>query len=627
MLETIPGSHHISMSPETLLEDGEIILIVDDDPQIRKPLREYLETQGFPVAEAGYAGELWSVLNSAKVALILLDIGLPDTDGITLLPDIVTNHPRVAIVMLTGMADLQVAIECIRKGADDYLAKPVQFQEILLVVRKVLERRRLIFENLKYQQDLENANFRIQLVHQLSLKMNSVYLSTVELDEILQAILVGITAEEGLSFNRAFLAIFDEESMALQGRMAIGAHCREEASRIWNELREKKLDFMEIVQNIRESCMDGDTEVNELIKNLNVPVTETEHILIKSAMERRSILVEHGQSEVPVPVNLLELLGEDTFVVVPLYSPNRFLGVIIADNFVTRQPITTDHIRSLETFAGQASLAIEHSRLYMEMQNKIGELEDLTSELDKNKDMLVDAERFSALGQMSAQLVHVLRNPITSIGGAARILAKKIHDEKHLEFAKKIHDEKYLEFVKMIVDETTRLESTLQDLFDFVRQPAAEKECVSLYPLIKKTVMLVQPAVDRQSIEVKLDLPEPDPVLEIEVQQIRKMLLHLVKNGVDAMPGSGTLAISVRQKNKWTTITVADTGMGLSESARDKATDPFFTTKTYGTGLGLTFVERIVKSHGGNFRLTRKEDGGMEARVSLPEKLSCSFGI
>jgi signal transduction histidine kinase len=179
----------------------------------------------------------------------------------------------------------------------------------------------------------------------------------------------------------------------------------------------------------------------------------------------------------------------------------------------------------------------------------------------------------------------------------------------------------------MIVDETTRLETTLQDLFYFVRQPAVEKECVSLYPLIKKTVMLIQPAVDRQSIEVKLDLPEPDPVLEIEVQQIRKMLLHLVKNCVEAMVGGGTLAISVRQKNKWTIITVADTGMGLPESARNKAMDPFFTTKTYGTGLGLTFVERIVKSHGGNFTLTRKEDGGMEARVSLPEKISCSFGI
>ena len=126
---------------------------------------------------------------------MLLDIGLPDADGIALLPEIVAAYPGTAVIMLTGMADLDVALNCIRKGADDYLSKPVQFQEILLVVRKVLERRRLLSENLKYQQDLEKAHFRIQLLHQLSLKMNSVYLSTVELDEILQAILVGITAE------------------------------------------------------------------------------------------------------------------------------------------------------------------------------------------------------------------------------------------------------------------------------------------------------------------------------------------------------------------------------------------------------------------------------------------------
>ena len=81
------------------------------------------------------------------------------------------------------------------------------------------------------------------------------YLSTVELDEILQAILVGITAEEGLRFNRAFLAIFEDEGRVLQGRLAIGSECREEAARVWAELRERKLDFLEIVQNIKKSCL------------------------------------------------------------------------------------------------------------------------------------------------------------------------------------------------------------------------------------------------------------------------------------------------------------------------------------------------------------------------------------
>ena len=85
-------------------------------------------------------------------------------------------------------------------------------------------------------------------------------------------------------------------------------------------------------------------------------------------------------------------------------------------------------------FYPQASLAIEHSRLYVRLQKQIGELEDLTSELDKNKDLLVEAERYSALGQMAAQLVHAIRNPVTTIGGAARMLSKKVTDETWLKF-------------------------------------------------------------------------------------------------------------------------------------------------------------------------------------------------
>ena len=615
MLESVPGLHHISLTPDKLLARDEMIAIVDDDVNIRSPLRIYLESHDLAVAEAGSAEELRNLLASGNIALILLDIGLPDTDGITLLPEITTDHPGTAIVMLTGRAELEVALDCMRKGADDYLSKPVQFNEILLVVRKVLERRRLIAENLKYRENLEKAHFRIQLVHQLSLKMNSVYLSTVELDEILQAILVGITADEGLRFNRAFLAIFDDQGEVLQGKLAIGSECREDATRIWAELREKKLDFLEIVQNIKKSCMNGDTKVTQLIKSLQVPITDSEHILIRVANERRSVLVENGQADIPVDNDLIKLLCENTFVVVPLFSPSKSLGVIIADHFVTRRPITKNLIRSLEIFANQASLAIDHSRLYMEMEEKISELENVTQELEKNKDILIESANYSALGQMSAQLVHVLRNPITSIGGAARILGKKIKDKKALEF------------VHMIVNETTRLESTLKDLFEFVSQPEVEKRCEPLYPLIRKILLLIQPALVKHSIDVELDISDPDPILEMDEKLIRKMMLHLTRNSIDAMPEGGTLTITVRQQRGWVTISFADTGVGIAEALEERVVDPFFTTKTYGTGLGLTLVEKIVAIHGGNFSLTRKSDGGMEARINLPEKIVCSFGI
>ena len=615
MIEAIHDLHHLSLTPDKLLAKDEVIVIVDDDVSIRSLLRIFLESHDLAVAEAGSAEELRSLLGTTRIALILLDIGLPDTDGITLIPEIVSYHPGTAVVMLTGTADLEVALDCIRKGADDYLSKPVQFQEILLVVRKVLERRRLIAENLKYQEDIEKAHFRIQLLHQLSLKMNTVYLSTVELDEILQAILVGITADEGLRFNRAFLAIFDDEGKVLQGKLGIGSECREEAERIWSELREKNLNFLEIVQSIKKSCLNGDTKVTQMIKSLQVPVKDSEHILIRAALEKRSILVENGQSDVSVDSDLIELLGEDTFVIIPLFSPSKSLGVIIADNFVTRQPISKNHVRSLEIFANQASLAIDHSRLYMEMEEKITELENVTHELEKNKDLLVESASYSALGHMSAQLVHVLRNPITSIGGAARILGKKIHDKKALEF------------VHMIVNETARLESTLKDLFDFVSQPKAEIKCEPLYPLIRKTLLLLQPTLVKHSIDVKLDISDLEPILELDERLIRKMMLHLTRNAIDAMPDGGTLTITVRKQRGWVTMSFADTGKGIAEAIQDRAVDPFFTTKTYGTGLGLTLVEKIARIHGGNFSLIQKPDGGLEARINLPEKMLCSFGI
>jgi signal transduction histidine kinase/DNA-binding response OmpR family regulator len=615
MLDSVPSLHHISLTPDKLLAGGEVIAIVDDDPSIREPLRVFLESHNLAVVEAGSAAELKILFETTSIALVLLDIGLPDADGLDLLPEIVTDHHGTAIVMLTGMADLEVALDCIRNGADDYLSKPVRFEEIFVVIRKVLERRRLITENIKYQEDLEKAHFRIQLLHQLSLKMNSVYLSTVELDEILQAILVGITADEGLRFNRAFLAIFDDGGEVLRGKLAIGSECREEAGRIWSELREKKLDFLEIVKNIKKSCENGDTKVTQMIKSLQVPVSDSENILIRAAMERRSILVENGESDVPVDKGLIELLDEDTFVVIPLFSPSKSLGVIIADHFVTRRPISRNHIRSLEIFANQASLAIDHSRLYIEMEDKISELENVTRELEKNKDLLVESASYSALGEMSAQLVHVLRNPITSIGGAARILGKKIEDEKALEF------------VNMIINETIRLESTLTDLFDFVRQPEVKKKCEPLYPLIRKTLLLIQPTLVKNSIAVELDIPDPDPIVEMDEQLMRKMMLHLTRNAIDAMPDGGTLTISARLENGWISISFADTGKGIAEALQERAVDPFFTTKTYGTGLGLTLVEKIVATHGGNFSLTRKPGGGMEARINLPKKLLCSFGI
>ncbi len=223
-----------------LLDAGECVVIVDDSPEIVILLTHYLTKQGFTVLQAGSA-ENCTTPRNRKIALVLLDIGLPDRDGTEILQDLVSKYRDLGIIMVTGSIDLQIALDCLRQGADDYLTKPVTLDQFNHTIRNTLKKRRLAINNRIFQRELEATNYRTQFLHQLNQKMNSAYLSTVELTGILQAILVGITSEEGLQFNRAFLALFDENGKLLQGRLAIGPSSREDAGRVWNAIKEHDL--------------------------------------------------------------------------------------------------------------------------------------------------------------------------------------------------------------------------------------------------------------------------------------------------------------------------------------------------------------------------------------------------
>ncbi len=597
------GFRHSHFNKQQLLLDNEVIVLVDDDALIREPIKMYFTEHGIPLLEADSGKSFWHIMNRNNVAMVLLDIGLPDIDGKTLPPLIKQQYPDVAILMLSGVSDINTAMECLRAGADDYLTKPAPLADIFLAVKKLLEKRRLLIQNRQYQEELEYANFRIQLMHELSLKMNSVYLDTVKLDEILMAILVGITAHEGLRFNRAFLAMIDDD--VLRGRMAIGPGCREEASKIWEDLNQKGFNFFDIIQEVKSCALNQTSEINQLIQQLEIPLNAIDHLLIRCAIERQTIRVTNGIAHGFDPTGVVNLLGARDFVVVPLYSPRRPLGVIIADNLITGRPITNSYISALELFSSQASLIIEHSRLYMKMEETIAKLEAVNYELDKNKDMLVEAERYSALGHMAAQMAHNIRNPVTAIGGVARILSRKTsHDNIN-------------KYIDVMVKETERIESTLKNLFEFVESETIHPETAQIYPLLRKALNLLQPETDRHNIEVILDCADTETALEVDSVKIRKALVHLFKNAIDAMADGGTLTIKTSINGPWFKLLITNTGNRIEATFANKAKEPFFTTKTYGTGMGLSIVERIINAHGGTFTIARG-DVNTEVIVQLP---------
>ncbi|WP_028580395.1 response regulator [Desulfogranum japonicum] len=602
------SQNHIDESLEQtdeLLSQGEVILLVDDFPDIVDLIKEFLDKEGMPTITAGSAAELHHLLTQQHVALVLLDIGLPDADGKELIPVLKETDPDLSIIMLTAVNDLQTALSCLRHGADDYLAKPVHFADLLTTLRKVLEKRRLKINNRRYQRQIEQARFRIQLAHELAIKMNTAYLSLVELDEILQAVLVGITADEGLQFNRAFLLLFDEEGQVLKGRMAIGPGSREDGGRIWNNIRELDLGLHDLLS--QSDVLVSDSEVNRIVKSLRIPAADEENIFIRSVNLRKTINVVNGQAEYPVSIELMGQLQEESFVIVPLYSSSRSLGVLIADHFVSHRPITEERIKALESFASQASLAIEHCHLYMDMERKIKELQAMAEELEKNKDLLVEAERYSAVGHMAAQLAHNIRNPITSIGGTARLLSRKTDDPS------------WLQFLNMMTSEAEKIERTLEDLFNFVEQIRPEKQDVALNDLLEKSLLLHYQTFTDCGIHYKLVTEEgEEPRVFVDPRLFQQVMVHLIRNSVEAMPSGGELVVRVEKMEEYIQVSLRDTGIGLTSANLEHATDPFYTTKTFGTGMGLALVKRIIEDHQGNFYLQDANGGGTEAIIRLP---------
>jgi signal transduction histidine kinase/DNA-binding response OmpR family regulator len=612
MVEILFSQHTIPSLPATeLLGPGEVVAVVDDSPEIVLLLSHYLESQGFAVVKAGNAREFYHLLTTKNIALALLDIELPDQNGNEILNDIAPTHPDLGIIMVTGTTDIQVALNCLRHGADDYLTKPVNIKQFIHTVQSTLQKRRLAINSRLFQQELQKTNARMRFLHHLNLKMNTAYLNTVELRGILQAILVGITSDDGLRFNRAFLALFNTNDGFLEGKLAIGPPSREEASRVWNSIKERGLQLDDILEDIQDKSIDEDVAVNKIIKTMKVSPDDHDHVLIYASRTKKSIHVQYGRAErCRVPEELIRTLGESSFVVVPLYSPSTSLGVMIVDNFVTGTPITKEDINGLEIFASQASLAIEHSRLYETMAEKIAALELVTHELEKSKNLLIEAERTAAIGHMSAQLLHSIRNPLTSIGGTSRLLAKKVKDQ-------------YItNFLNIITQEANKIEIILEDLFSFVVDQEFTLEQRPIFSLVRKTVMIFYMTMKQNNIEYILALDGPDPSIPVDENKIRQVFIHLIRNSIEAMPNGGFLKITAKTDDAFITICVADSGPGIPRETLPHVKDPFFTTKTYGNGMGLALVDQIVQGHSGRFTIQDGPGGGTLATVSLPKTTS-----
>ena len=251
----------------------------------------------------------------------------------------------------------------------------------------------------------------------------------------------------------------------------------------------------------------------------------------------------------------------------------------------------------------------EAARLYAETVQRNKELADANSRLQATQAQLVQSEKLAAVGQLTAGIVHDVKNPLAVIKG----LAEELREEPGLV-------EPVRAQLSVIRDNAARANTIVTDLLKFARQSSPEMTELDMRQSVEAAVRLTEYLARKGNVKVVVDLPSRAAVGVYDPQQIEQVLINLIQNAIQAMPGGGTLRVNLSLAAGAMAIAIADSGIGIPPENLNRIFDPFFTTKPEGegTGLGLSVSYGIVSRHGGKIGLESKVGQGTTFTILLP---------
>lgn len=266
-------------------------------------------------------------------------------------------------------------------------------------------------------------------------------------------------------------------------------------------------------------------------------------------------------------------------------------------------------------FTGRINLKSkdEIGQLARVFNKMLEELANRDAEIEGAKQKLIQSEKMSAFGQMSAGIAHEVKNPLAGILGYAQIAKKKLEDKPEIA--------NYLEIIEK---ETTRCKEIVENLMKFARQEKATLSRIDINKAVKDSVRLVEHQITVSGIKiVQIYASDGSPIyVEGNTNQIQQVMLNLMLNAQHAMENKGTLTVTTHldEPRGRVMIMVSDTGCGMSEEVKARIFEPFYTTKGVGkgTGLGLAVSLGIIKDHKGSIDVDSTTGKGTTFTISLP---------
>ncbi|GAB4176167.1 MAG: ATP-binding protein [Geothermobacteraceae bacterium] len=287
----------------------------------------------------------------------------------------------------------------------------------------------------------------------------------------------------------------------------------------------------------------------------------------------------------------------------------------------TYQPMIKEFLKELvqsgkDSIRKQVNLQIQDQRLTLQvnmttLRDENGEFMGTVVVFD-DLTQLIKAQRMAAWREVARRIAHEIKNPLTPVQLSAQRLRRRYLDRFDSE------DTVFDECTRMIIKQVDELKNLVNEFSNFARMPASNPAPNDLNELVEETLVLYQEG--HKEIEFNL-LTDPSlPVFNLDCEQIKRVVINLVDNAIDAMNGKGRIDISTLYSPdlKMATIEVADNGSGIREEDKARLFEPYFSTKKTGTGLGLAIVATIISDHNGYIRVKDNSPKGTRFVVELP---------
>jgi PAS domain S-box-containing protein len=284
---------------------------------------------------------------------------------------------------------------------------------------------------------------------------------------------------------------------------------------------------------------------------------------------------------------------------VPIVSEGRTLGLI---NILIKE--------------GHRKMSGEAEFLTAVAATLAGIIERTITEKEKRRlrDQLFQAEKLTALGRLTANVAHQIRNPLTSIGGFARRLERKVPEGT-----------KEKDYINFMISEVNRLENILKDVLIFSRETLPHRENTEIHEILDRVLQLSEDICRERSISINRSYGSV-PQIFIDKAHVLEAFENLISNAVDSMPEGGTLTIAtgeeIQEDMPYVCVKITDTGTGIQEDKLDVIFEPFYSTKLFeqGTGLGLSITKKIVESHEGFIKVQSAVGKGSTFTICFPAR-------